>query len=95
MRVSPSASASAPVSRGHVDRADARVRVRRTHHRRIGLSGKIEVIAIATAPGDETQIFFTANRISDACTHGRLLAGWSGGVNDNLMAPRRPPAIRA
>ena len=79
MRLSPSASAScAGEHREHarhgarlrrIDRADARVRVRRAHHGRVGLAGKIEIVAVAAASSDEPQIFLAANRVSDTCVH--------------------------
>ena len=52
-----------------IDRADACVGVRRAHHGRVGLAGKIEIVAVSAAPSDEPQIFLAADRVSDTCLH--------------------------
>ena len=51
--------------RCHIDAADARVRVRRAHHGRIGLARKIKVVAVAPASGDEAQILLAAYCVSN------------------------------
>ena len=52
--------------RFHVDRADQRMRMGRAHDGREGLAGKVEIVAVAAATGEEAQILLAAYRVSDA-----------------------------
>jgi hypothetical protein len=53
------------VRRGLIDTDDARVSMLRTNHRRIGLAGKMEVVAELAAPRQEPRIFVARHRFAD------------------------------
>ena len=76
-----------------VDVADARVRIRRAHHRRVGLPLEQEVVAELAAAGDQPLVLRPPDRFSDeaevglvhrCCPYGQTVAssGWakSGGM---------------
>ena len=69
---------------GNIDGSDQRMRVRGAQHRAIGLVRKIEIVAVAAAPGQEAQILLAAYRVSDACLHDR--DGFEDVVRDTLTA---------
>ena len=53
-----------------VDRNDARVRVRRAHHRRVRLTGKTEIVGEAALPGDEPRVFVARHGLADEAKAG-------------------------
>ena len=56
--------------RRRVDRDDARVRVRRAHEHRIGLTRQAQIIAVAAGAAEQAQVFLASERFSDRCGHG-------------------------
>ena len=48
-----------------IDRDDARMRIRRAHHRRIGLAVESEIVGEAAIAGDEPRIFLARHRLAD------------------------------
>src|SRR5207244_11104717 len=52
--------------RRRIDAHDARMGVRRADHRRIRLTGKVDVVRVAPGAGDEARIFPTTYRLADA-----------------------------
>ena len=55
-----------------VDAHDARVRVRRAHHRRVGLSVEAEVVGEAALAGEQPLIFLAAQRLADGVEGGAV-----------------------
>src|SRR5215471_13793586 len=51
--------------RRDIDRNDARMRMRRAHHRRMGLTVEIEIVAEAALAGDEPLVLLTWQRLTD------------------------------
>jgi hypothetical protein len=49
-----------------IDRADARVRVRRAHEGGVDLAGQADVVAEAPAAGDQTRILLARERLAEA-----------------------------
>src|SRR5271169_3110907 len=56
--------------RGLVDRDNARMRVRRAHHRRLRLPGKTEIVGEAALPGDEPRVLGARPRLPDEAEAG-------------------------
>ena len=50
-------------------RDDARMRMRRAHHRRIGLTRQAEIVAEAALAGEQPRVFLAPHRLAD----GRLV----------------------
>jgi hypothetical protein len=48
---------------GHVDRAHARVRVRRANERRVELAGDAPIVDELAGPGDQSRVFAAANGV--------------------------------
>ena len=48
-----------------VDRDDARMRMGRAHHRRIGLAVEIEIVGEAALAGDEPRVLLARHRLAD------------------------------
>ena len=55
---------------GLVDRDDARMGVRRAHHRRIGLAGKIEIVGEAALADDQPRVFGARPGLPDVAEAG-------------------------
>ena len=53
-----------------VDGDDACVRVRRAHHRRVGLIGKTEIVGEAALAGDEPRVFVARHGLADEAKAG-------------------------
>src|SRR5215469_109359 len=51
--------------RGDVDRDNPRMRMRRSHHRRIGLAVETEIVGEAALAGDEPLVLFARQRLTD------------------------------
>ena len=51
---------------GGVDGADAGVRMRRAHHDRIGLAGKVEIVAETAVPDHQRGIFLADDRLANS-----------------------------
>jgi hypothetical protein len=51
---------------GGIDRADARVRVRRAHEGGVDLAGQGDVVAEAPAAGDQARILLARERLAEA-----------------------------
>jgi hypothetical protein len=86
---------------GRVDRLDAGMRVGRAQDGRVGLPGKIDVIEIATAAGEQSQILLADNRLTHPELHGNLsvLCGSLHIVeraarHKNLRADGHAPVVR-
>jgi len=76
-------------SRRHVDRADARMRVGRAHHRRVEAAENAQVVDELASPRDEPRVLAAANRsgvLGHASPHRRscALQAVAG------LGPRRP-----
>ena len=56
--------------RGLVDRDDARMGVRRAHHRRLRLAGKTEIVGEAALPGDEPRVLVARHGLADEAEAG-------------------------
>src|SRR5207248_6061014 len=67
-------------SRSDVDRADPGVRMRGTHHRRMGLMFEIDVVAEATVAHDEAHVLLAADGLADS--------GGGRGLRHYLLAHR-------
>ena len=52
------------------DGADARMRVRRAHHIRVGLARHADVVAVTACAGYEAQVLLAAQRLADGGVHG-------------------------
>jgi hypothetical protein len=79
--------------RGHVDRTDQRMGMRRAHRGAVGLAGQIDVVAIIAAAGDEACVFLAAYRLSDACVHdgaSAKLGGWREAIVSQQNGPGYP-----
>ena len=61
------------------DPADVRMRMRRAHHHRIGLTGQVDVVAEAARAGDKAQILLPPDVAADPDVHVRLYAKCSRG----------------
>ena len=70
---------------GGVDADDARVRVRRAHHRRVGLPLDAEVVGEAALAGEQPAVFLAAQRLADG-VEGRAVG------NFDLFVHVTPPA---
>jgi hypothetical protein len=66
---------------GGVDRADARMSVRRAHERRVGLPRQADVVAEPPAAGEQAEVFLAAERLTDGGRHG-------GGAYRHFVTPR-------
>jgi len=75
------------LGRCRIDLDDARMRMRRAHHRRIGLPIEVEIVGKTTAPGDEPLVFLARQRLADEAE-----AGW---VRSCRVVHRTSPAIAA
>src|SRR5471030_233245 len=53
-----------------IDADDARMRMRRAHHRRTGLSGKTEIVAELALPGNKPRILVAHHRLADETISG-------------------------
>ena len=53
------------LGRGGVDADDARVRMRRAHHRRVGLAVDAEIVAEAALAGQQALVLLAADRMAD------------------------------
>src|SRR6185369_17541895 len=51
---------------GGVDGSDARMRMWRAHHDRIGLADKVEIVAEPALPGHQRRIFLADDRLADS-----------------------------
>jgi hypothetical protein len=56
--------------RRRVNAGDARMRVRGAHEHRIGLSGQVDVVAVAAAAGEQAPVFLAVQRLADDLRHG-------------------------
>src|SRR5258705_472861 len=63
---SVAAASPASVSTATFDAHDARMCVRRADHRRIRLTGKVDVVRVAPGAGDQARIFPSTYRLADA-----------------------------
>ena len=53
-----------------VDRDDARMGVRRAHHRRVGLAGKTEIVGEAALADDQPRVFVARHGLADEAEAG-------------------------
>ncbi len=53
-----------------IDRDDARVRIRRAHHRRIGLAVETEIVGETALAGNEPRILLARHRLADEAVAG-------------------------
>src|ERR1700722_2792931 len=60
------ANTSHLLRRRTVDRKNARMRVRRAHHRRVSEAGRIMVRGVVSLSGEKPQILLAPNRLADA-----------------------------
>ena len=61
------------------DRADARMRMRRAHHHRIGLARQVDVVAETAGAGDEAQVLLPPDVAADPDVHVKCYAKNKGG----------------
>ena len=59
-----------------IDRDNARVRIRRTHHHRIGLAVEIEIVGEAALAGDQPRILLARHRLADEAVAGFVRSGF-------------------
>ena len=59
-----------------IDRDNARMRIRRTHHHRIALAVEIEIVGETALAGDQPRIFLARHRLADEAVAGFVRSGF-------------------
>ena len=83
--------AGQPARRRHVDRADARVRVGRSQHRRVQAPGHAEIVHELPRPGDQPRVLPPPHRAS-MLSHSSPMVGSGLELRHFRQAMPRPPA---